>query len=179
MFIDINEIAADGVEFETPASPSIRGSAGRDVLRLVSAEIRGSVRPGDRGADLAARLAARLELQCSRCADTFSTDLDVDVRLTIVGEAVEFGEPEMEIGSEDASLFPAISGKVDLDAVAAEQIFLNLPLKPVCSAECAGLCPTCGANRNQIKCACRSEETDPRLAPLAAIRNGFRDPGSD
>jgi len=179
MFIDINEIGPKGVEFETSVDPSIRDPGGRDGLRLVSADIRGSVRRGDRGADLAARLLARVELQCSRCAEPFTTNLVVDVRLTIVGESVEFGEGEMEIAKDDASLFPSTSGKVDLAAVAAEQIYLDLPLKPVCGAECLGLCPTCGANRNQIECGCRIEETDPRLAPLAEIRNGFRGPGSD
>jgi uncharacterized protein len=61
--------------------------------------------------------------------------------------------------------------RADLRAVAAEQIQLALPLKPLCREGCAGLCPTCGANRNRIECGCRSTEVDPRLSALLDLRD--------
>ena len=59
--------------------------------------------------------------------------------------------------------------------MAAEQILLNLPLKPVCEPGCKGLCPTCGVNRNQIECDCRSEAVDPRFAPLLDLKERMSD----
>ena len=70
----------------------------------------------------------------------------------------------------DTPLFYSDRGKVDLRDVAREQIYLNLPLKPVCGTTCAGLCPACGANRNRIKCSCCTVQPDPRLAPLLALK---------
>ena len=59
----------------------------------------------------------------------------------------------------------------DLEQLAAEQVYLELPLKPLCGADCAGLCPTCGINRNRLECACRVEHLDPRLQALQEIRD--------
>jgi uncharacterized protein len=39
--------------------------------------------------------------------------------------------------------------------MAAEQVYLEIPMKPLCSPECRGLCPRCGANLNTETCACR------------------------
>jgi uncharacterized protein len=51
-----------------------------------------------------------------------------------------------------------------------EQFVLALPMKPLCSATCKGLCVHCGANLNQGPCACAPQWTDPRLAVLKEIR---------
>ncbi len=47
-----------------------------------------------------------------------------------------------------------------------EQIVLALPMKFICSKECLGLCPTCGVNRNLVKCECLDKVVDPRFARL-------------
>src|SRR3989304_3632499 len=47
---------------------------------------------------------------------------------------------------------------------------LALPMKPLCRADCPGLCPVCGANRNVTACVCEVRSVDPRLAPLEALR---------
>ena len=92
--------------------------------------------------------------------------------LTVVGDAVEFGVREARVAAEDTSMFYADGGRADLRLVAAEQILLNLPLKPVCREGCRGLCPTCGTNRNRIECDCRRQAPDLRLAPLEELRRG-------
>ena len=43
-------------------------------------------------------------------------------------------------------------------------------LKPAyCRADCRGLCPICGANRNTEPCTCETQQMDPRLAILAQL----------
>ncbi|MFH1201904.1 MAG: DUF177 domain-containing protein [Candidatus Omnitrophota bacterium] len=37
-----------------------------------------------------------------------------------------------------------------------EEIMLNYPLKPLCKAECLGLCKICGVNLNERGCSCAS-----------------------
>ena len=49
-----------------------------------------------------------------------------------------------------------------------EQIFLTLPMKRLCREACAGLCPTCGVNRNTRPCSCPPVETGSRLADPGA-----------
>ena len=88
-----------------------------------------------------------------------------------LGEGVtEVVDPERRLAAGDTDLLFADRGKVDLRGLVREQVHLNIPLKPVCGPDCAGLCPTCGANRNRIKCGCWVAEIDPRLAPLQALK---------
>jgi uncharacterized protein len=94
-----------------------------------------------------------------------------DVSLVLVPEDVG-AEPagEAEVTDDDAALFACPEGKADLTALATEQIYLALPLKPLCSEACLGLCPQCGQNRNRAACDCQREAIDPRLAPLLQFK---------
>ena len=50
--------------------------------------------------------------------------------------------------------------------VATEQVILFVPMKVVCSADCRGLCPVCGANRNLTPCDCAPRPKDSPFASL-------------
>jgi uncharacterized protein len=39
----------------------------------------------------------------------------------------------------------------------------------LCSTECKGICPHCGANRNRSECSCSDDPVDPRLAELSRL----------
>ena len=51
-----------------------------------------------------------------------------------------------------------------------EQFLLALPMKPLCSEGCKGLCTICGTNLNRGACDCKREWEDPRLAALKVLR---------
>ena len=44
----------------------------------------------------------------------------------------------------------------------------GMDTKTLCSEDCKGLCPRCGANLNDGPCGCK-REVDPRLAVLAKL----------
>jgi uncharacterized protein len=52
-----------------------------------------------------------------------------------------------------------------------EQFYLSLPMKPLCSEDCQGLCPVCGTNLNRDTCDCRRDWDDPRFAALKNLRS--------
>jgi uncharacterized protein len=170
MFLDFSAIPAEGLSVDRRFELTEPSEA--DGKRLVPAPVRivGRARQGPRGVELEARLEATVRLECSRCLEPFEMPAGGDFALVIVSEATEFGIGEKRLVLEDAKLFYADRGKVDLRGIAREQIHLNLPLKPVCREDCGGLCPTCGANRNRIECSCQPAEIDPRLAPLLALK---------
>ena len=60
--------------------------------------------------------------------------------------------------------------ELDLEPLARDAVLLELPLAPLCREDCAGLCPTCGANRNNETCDC-APAADPRWAALDALRD--------
>lgn len=166
MFLDINKIGCEGLAFERRLDlPDLEGSGG-EAIPVADAFLRGGARPGPGGIDLSARLEATVRLTCSRCLQAFSVPISTDFRLTLVHAAAEAGSSEAEVREEDALLFYSPEGKADLGQMATEQIYLSLPLKPVCQEGCQGLCATCGANRNEGTCGCSPESIDPRLAPL-------------
>ena len=134
------------------------------------AHLVGRASPGSQGLELAARLSATLRLECSRCLEPVERSIRCDFFLVLVSEAVEFGTGEMRVASKDAQFFYAQRGQADLREIATEQLLLNLPQKVVCRESCSGLCPTCGVNRNRLECPCRTDDVDPRFAPLLVLK---------
>ena len=56
-----------------------------------------------------------------------------------------------------------------------EQLYLALPMKPLCREDCRGLCAECGANLNLTTCGCARRWEDPRLAGLRALLDERKD----
>jgi uncharacterized protein len=170
MFIDINKIAPEGLSFdEVVRVGALEGVASRPII-VRQARLRGEAMPGKRGVDLRAHLDSTVIVECSRCTEPFEVPMSIDFFLTLVPGAAGLAAGEAQMDPEDATLFEAPEGRADLVAMTIEQIYLNLPLKPVCVPDCRGLCPACGVNRNRTECACVRSEIDPRLAPLLQFK---------
>lgn len=104
-------------------------------------------------------LTADLSTVCSRCACPVRKHLSVPMVHTFV----------TEVQNEDTDDFIILPDMVlDLDALAEEDLVLNLPSKVLCQDDCKGLCPTCGKNLNDGPCDCKAP-VDPRLAGLLAL----------
>jgi uncharacterized protein len=94
-----------------------------------------------------------------------------------LGEAVvplriEATEYEAERPESEELTTPYLEGdRLDVSAWARDAVALALPDQILCREDCAGLCPRCGANLNEQECACGPAELDPRLAPLANLRD--------
>ena len=54
---------------------------------------------------------------------------------------------------------------LDLTEAIRQYAIINLPMKPLCRQNCAGLCSSCGADLNNHQCDC-SRSTDSRWSPL-------------
>jgi len=59
---------------------------------------------------------------------------------------------------------------IDLQPFIYDQVVLAIPMQPLCRPECAGLCPVCGSNRNEVSCTCEVAEIDPRFALLKQLQ---------
>ena len=54
----------------------------------------------------------------------------------------------------DPDAFPIVGDQIDLVPMVRENLLLDAPLAPLCRLDCAGLCPTCGIDRNAATCDC-------------------------
>ncbi len=107
-----------------------------------------------------------LELPCSRCLEPFRLPVDSHFELRYQPAGHHAGESEREVREEDFSAAFYQNDEIDLEQLMREQFELALPMKPLCTAECLGLCPSCGTNLNRGTCECKREWEDPRLQAL-------------
>ena len=61
---------------------------------------------------------------------------------------------------------------VNLREMVLDSLFASLPVLPLCRADCRGICPRCGADRNLEECGCEEVEFDPRWSELNVLRSG-------
>lgn len=135
----------------TPVSTKLRiEKAGSEVF------VRGGVRAG-------------AELQCSRCLRKFSKDITADVNVVYHPVEELKGDDKHEIKQDELDMGFYKGDELDIEDLVAEQIILAVPMKPLCSESCKGLCSRCGADLNIGPCACEGKEPDPRFAALKEI----------
>jgi len=115
------------------------------------------------------RVVARLGLECSRCLESFEIPVDSTFELRYVPRDQNVGEGEREIVEDDLTTAFYADHVLDLEALMREQFQLSLPMKPLCTDECKGLCPDCGANLNTTTCDCAAHWEDSRLSALKGL----------
>jgi uncharacterized protein len=110
-----------------------------------------------------------LRLECGRCLEPFDVPVDANFELRYVPAAENAGEGEREVGDDDLTTAYYREHAIDLGDLMREQFQLALPMKPLCSEACKGLCPQCGANLNTNPCDCKQSWIDPRLKGLSEL----------
>ena len=112
------------------------------------------------GYALRLRFRAALSGSCMRCLKQASPEVDVEAR-----------EVEVPGGGEELES-PYVDGeKLDLAAWARDAFALAAPVKVLCREDCAGLCPICAADLNEVEPGHHHEpERDPRWAKLSELK---------
>lgn len=108
---------------------------------------------------LTGKLTSSVALECSRCLLPVLAPLAAEV----------FEKFSRQPGATSDDILPFSGDEIELAGVLSETIVVNLPVKPLCSPDCRGLCPICGADLNQSVCDCRPHAGDPRLAVLEKL----------
>lgn len=113
-----------------------------------------------RGFALRLRYETTLEGPCMRCLEVARTPVAIDAR--------EIDQP----GGGEELRSPYLQDELlDVASWARDALALEVPHRIVCSEECRGLCPECGANLNQVGPDHRHERApDPRWAVLRELR---------
>lgn len=111
-------------------------------------------------------IETRAALQCSRCLSGFSRDLAVPVDLVYHPFDELKGEEKHEVKNDELDTGFYQNDELDIQDLVMEQILLSVPMKPLCSETCKGICPKCGADLNLKACGCEQKEPDHRLAIL-------------
>lgn len=91
--------------------------------------------------------------ECSRCLEPMQEDVEIELQ-----ELFHY-QPQEE---DD---FAIVQDKVDLEQALIDAVVPNLPLKPLCSENCPGLCADCG-ERADVGTHNHEKPIDPRFGAL-------------
>lgn len=136
------------------------------------------------------KLTGKVALACTRCAEDTPVALNVQfdeyetfphavaeeeknpAHATKAYKVVRVADDE-EDGEEDPETRIRLLDGVyylDLAGLLWEEFSLALPLNPICSADCKGICPVCGKNRNTALCDCEKGESANAFAVLKGLK---------
>jgi uncharacterized protein len=169
MLVHLDDILPEGIEIEVcldPEDPAVREMS-------VRGPVVGSFKIRKTGQQVLVRgsVSGEVLLTCARCLSDYGAGISeqVDVELRPVMD-LEKTAQESELGSEDLNVEFFRGDSLDLGHLAAEQISLSIPMKPLCRDDCSGICPECGIDKTQGTCGCEPG-TDPRWSALKDLKD--------
>ncbi|HOV69263.1 MAG TPA: DUF177 domain-containing protein [Clostridia bacterium] len=89
-------------------------------------------------------IKARLDLECDRCANDFTMDVSIPFEEEYTDETNgQHWERNVFTGKQ-----------INIKDLIEDNILLYLSGKILCSPQCKGICPKCGADLNKGDCSC-------------------------
>ncbi len=151
LVIDVARLGRDGERFAGEIPAEALGYDPSDLLFQPAGGLRYDLFVQLIGGELLVRgkVSEAFTCVCVRCGRDFPwTASDGEVAFSLEVTAEEFA---------------------DLTEELRECIILSFPSNPLCSADCKGLCPRCGADLNKGKCSCKPLGGDFRWGGLDAL----------
>ncbi len=99
---------------------------------------------------------------CARCLEAIEDTLHLDVQ-----ELFAYPGSTTEATSEEDEVRRLEGDHLDLEPLARDTVVLSLPLAPVCTDDCSGLCVDCGQRLDDLPADHAHEVVDARWAALA------------
>jgi uncharacterized protein len=151
----LKAIARDSeIRFDQPVRVRIHAESSGETILLDGSAATGAILP------------------CSRCLKQFNLTVQTDFSATAVPEpppqTAHAADQEIELATDEMDVIAYTGNSVDLRKEIAQQIIMALPINPVCTPSCKGLCSHCGVDLNQTDCRC-SEEVNGN--PFAALKS--------
>ncbi|MFC5532385.1 YceD family protein [Cohnella yongneupensis] len=163
MLLNVQEVVARQLPVHLKgtldAAEVFRGNA--EYVPLSPIEFTLTAQPVDNLIIVSGQLSCNVRTQCSRCLE--STEEHISLPFEVQLRMKEDSEAEFD---EDDEAIPVPGERIDLTPFLVEELVVQLPYAPLCKEDCKGLCPECGANRNEQSCGCNTVAIDPRLAAL-------------
>lgn len=107
-------------------------------------------------------VSAAAEGECVRCLAPVSCAV-----VARVDELFAYPDSTAEQTTEEDEVRRIEGDYIDLEPAVRDAVVLALPLTPLCTEDCPGLCPTCGERLRDLPAGHGHETVDPRWAALA------------
>jgi uncharacterized protein len=161
------------------------------LLEIGPIDVKGRVDRIDDEFRVAMDLRYDQALACTRCLQPVRSEVATHVDLQVVtrpkdahgrgrardAQAKESrakdstAAPELVLEKDELGVLVLPGEHLETEPLIAEQVLLEAPMKPLCAADCKGLCPRCGADRNVTPDCCAEPVADERWEALGALRD--------
>jgi uncharacterized protein len=113
------------------------------------------------------RVTAPVAFSCSRCLVDYDSLIDSSFTIIFRKDAGKYiDEDEVELGEQDLISSTYNGDEIDMTHEIEEQVAMEIPLKPLCSHSCKGLCHVCGIDLNRSQCSCSNETISLKFSAL-------------
>jgi DUF177 domain-containing protein len=169
--IRLDQVRFEPFHFQETCSIPAASLERPELTELSPVSWEGRIHFAEPGFLLKARYRYQQSLTCNRCLKPIAEPVAGDLELMIFVAAPRPLGGEQELDENDLGVLYLQDENLETEPLLVEQLQLNIPMKPLCRPDCAGLCPTCGADLNLGACECPSERSDPRWAGLQLLKD--------
>lgn len=123
-----------------------------------TSSVRGNVallRHGEADVYVKSEIITNIEMQCGKCLELFTTDIEATFEVQFTPSNND-DQVESEFIEEGERYYEGES--LDISEDTRRALILQIPIWPLCSNKCEGLCLQCGVNLNEEQCTC--DESD-------------------
>src|ERR1700739_2235241 len=173
MFLDVNDLALRTIQTHKGYSPATLDFHPGEFRQVEPLEVRATAELVEGQIRTYGNLHTRLELVCARCLDTVVEKISRYFDLYYRPMTSIPADDEFHLNLDDTEIAFFEGDGLFLADLLAEQVTLAIPMQHICRSYCRGLCPYCGANLNNEECRCEKHGSDPRLAPLARLKQDW------
>lgn len=106
----------------------------------------------------------RLVGECARCLRPADDELAVTFQ-----ELFAYPDSTTDATAEQDEVGRLQGDLIDLEPTLRDAVVLALPTSPLCRDDCPGLCPDCGAHRDELPADHSHQLVDPRWAALRQL----------
>ena len=109
---------------------------------------------------LDAKVSGEYNAVCDRCGGNSVFEIEFD-----------FSEGFSKTPDEDEEIMLLADENINISEAVLRNVFMNLPMKHICSQDCKGICPKCGTNLNEAQCDCEDDSWNPQFDILKGLFN--------
>jgi len=173
MEIDLRALARGENRLVLEASAEELDLLEQDVALLGPIRVHLNVTKVEAGVTVKGEILFRVQTECFRCLEMFERDIPAGINLLFERRIETSYERWVGSPDDDLKVIPPEECLVEIGESVREAILLELPMKLLCSDECAGLCSTCGTNLNTTTCDCGDAETAPEWSALSDLKESL------
>ncbi len=157
MVIKINDIPPEGLTLELAQKLDLfdQGTASTAFTAVLS------IKPAGAGSfHVTGRVRSDPELECSRCLKSYTFGIDAELSIDVAPLNAMGTAPEHELAGDELDTEFYEGDEIEPLELIKEQLLISIPMVPLHTPTCKGLCPVCGTDLNIAECGCRKEQRE-------------------